>query len=66
MLAYAEKYMTVDIRDTFLIPTPAHRGPDFDERLREVMDVDQVIAAENDMLITMANARKALPAKDLL
>jgi len=31
------------MRDTKLLPTPANRGPDFDERLREAMDVDQMI-----------------------
>jgi len=40
MLLFSEKYQTFDIAETLLIPTPAARGPDFDERLREVMDVD--------------------------
>jgi hypothetical protein len=40
LLTFAEKYMTFDMRDTKLLPTPAQRGPDFEERLREAMDVD--------------------------
>lgn len=40
MMVYCEKYETIDIRETILLPTPATRGPDFDERLREVLDVD--------------------------
>jgi hypothetical protein len=32
------------MRDTKLLPTPANRGPDFEERLREAMDVDQMIS----------------------
>ena len=43
MLVFAEKYETVNILDTLLIPTPAYRGPDFEERLREVVDVDALI-----------------------
>jgi hypothetical protein len=53
------------MRDTALLPTPVHRGPDFDERLREVFDVDAAVAEENAMLKNLANARLALPAKDL-
>ena len=44
MLTYAEKYLTFDIRDTKLLPTPRDRGPDFDERLRESMDVDAMVS----------------------
>lgn len=55
MMVYCEKYETVDIRDTLLLPTPATRGPDFDERLREVLDVDQMIAADNEQLKLIAN-----------
>ena len=40
MLSYAEKYNTIDIRDTILIPTPRDRGPNFDERLRISTDID--------------------------
>ena len=43
MLAFAEKYQTFDILDTCLIPEPMNRGPGFDERLRESMDVDKMI-----------------------
>jgi len=32
--------MTFDIRETKLLPTPAHKGPDFEERLRQAIDVD--------------------------
>jgi len=32
--------MTIDIRDTALVPSPAYKGPDFEERLREAFDVD--------------------------
>lgn len=40
LLKFAEKYETFDIRDTLLLPIPAYRGPDFEERLRMSMDVD--------------------------
>lgn len=40
LLTFAEKYQTFDMRDTKLLPTPANRGKDFEERLREAMDVD--------------------------
>ena len=43
LLSYAEKYLTIDMRETKLLPTPIHRGPDFDERLREAMDVDALM-----------------------
>ena len=43
MMMYAEKFLTVDIRETALLPTPANRGPDFDQRLREAIDVDKMI-----------------------
>ena len=47
MLIYAEKYRTVNILDTILIPTPLTRGPDFNERLREAVDVDKIVDEEN-------------------
>ena len=62
---YAEKYDTIDLNQTWLIPTPLYRGPDFEERLREVVDVDKIVQAENDQLKEMANNRIPLPAKDL-
>jgi hypothetical protein len=65
LLKYAEKYETIDIRDTFLIPTPANRGPDFEERLRESMDVDAMIEESNRELIDYANKRIPLPSKKL-
>lgn len=40
LLIFQEKYMTIDIRDTALVPSPAYKGPDFEERLREAFDVD--------------------------
>jgi hypothetical protein len=33
------------------------RGPDFDERLREVIDVDALIEADNAVLKELANNR---------
>lgn len=65
MLIFAEKYQTVDINQTLLIPTPLWRGPDFDERLREVVDVDKIISEENQMLTEMANKRIPLAPRDL-
>jgi len=65
MLIYAEKYETVDIRDTILLPTPIKKGLNFDERLRETIDVDLMIEEENKMLKDMANQRIALPKRDL-
>ncbi len=43
LLTYAEKYNTFDIRDTKLLPVPSSREADFDERLREAMDVDALV-----------------------
>jgi hypothetical protein len=65
LLMFAEKYRTVEIEDTYLIPVPLYRGPDFDERLREAMDVDAMIEADNEALKEFANNRIALPARDL-
>jgi len=65
LLKYAEKYESFDINQTPLIPTPLYRGPNFEERLRELVDVDQVIEADNRAMLEMANMRMALPAKDL-
>ena len=64
-LTYAEKYLTFDIRDTKLLPTPRGRGPDFDERLREAMDVDAMIDESQQELKDYANQRIPLPKKDL-
>jgi hypothetical protein len=44
ILTYDAKFRTVDILDTFLIPTPRKLQPTFDERLREAIDVDQLVA----------------------
>ena len=65
LLTFANKYETVSINDTKLIPTPLIRGPDFEERLREVVDVEQIIANENEELRQYANERIPLPAKKL-
>mmetsp|Transcript_46215 Transcript_46215/g.61204 ORF Transcript_46215/g.61204 Transcript_46215/m.61204 type:complete len:282 (-) Transcript_46215:342-1187(-) len=64
-LTYAEKYLTFDIRDTKLLPTPSGRGADFDERLREAMDVDALIEGSHQELKDYANQRIPLPKKDL-
>lgn len=53
------------MRDTKLLPTPANRGPDFEERLREAMDVDQMIEESAQELKDYANKRIPLPARDL-
>ena len=55
MLTYQAKYQTFDIRDTKMIPSPIDKGPDFDERLREVMDIDAHIEASQDELKAYAN-----------
>ena len=65
MLVFAEKYETVDINETLLLPTPAYRGPDFEERLREVIDVDALIEKDRQQLQDMANQRLPLPKRDL-
>ena len=53
------------MRDTKLLPTPANRGPDFEERLREAIDVDQMISETAQELKEYANKRIPLPKKDL-
>ena len=55
MLTYAEKYMSFDMNDTVLIPNPIYRGPDFEERLREVADVDLLIEKDQQALKDIAN-----------
>jgi hypothetical protein len=65
LITYAEKYETFDIRNTNLLPTPANRGPDFDERLREAMDVDALIEESAQELKDYANKRIPLPKRDL-
>ena len=65
LLTYAEKYNTFDIRDTVLLPTPRHREADFDERLREAMDVDAMMEQSQQELKDIANQRLPLPKKDL-
>ena len=65
LLTFADKYQTVDINDTKLIPTPLYKGPDFEERLREVIDVDEMVAKENEELKDFANKRIPLPSKKI-
>ena len=61
----AEKYDTIELNDTAIIPTPIWAGPDFEERLREVVDVDELIRKDNAWLKEIADKRLPLPAKDL-
>lgn len=65
LLTYAEKYLTFDIRDSVLLPRPRHREADFDERLREAMDVDAMIEDSHQELKDYANQRIPLPKRDL-
>lgn len=65
MLTYAEKYMTFDIRNTMFLPIPIGRGPDFDERLREAIDVDGLVESSHQELKDYANQRLPLPKKEL-
>ena len=65
LLTFSVKYNTFDIRDTALIPTPGHREANFDERLREAMDVDALVEESNQELKDYANKRIPLPKKDL-
>ena len=44
ILSYDAKFRTVDMRDTILIPIPRKLEPNFDERLREAIDVDRLVA----------------------
>ena len=62
---YAEKYQTLNLLETPLIPEPLNRGPSFDERLREAIDVDRMIDESNAELADYANKRIPLPPKDL-
>lgn len=65
LLSYDAKFKTFDIRDTNLIPTPRKLEANFDERLREAMDVDRMVQESNQELADYANKRIPLPAKDL-
>ena len=48
MLIMAEKYDTIEMNDcAAIIPVPIYAGPDFEERLREVVDVDELIEKDN-------------------
>ena len=47
----------MDISQTRLVPIPMYRGPDFEERLREVVDVDKMIDDDNKMAKEMADKR---------
>ena len=57
-----------------MIPTPANRGPDFEERLRQSMDVDAMIEECRSPSLSLlaqrelkdyANKRIPLPARNL-
>lgn len=48
-----------------MIPTPLYRGPSFDERLREAIDVDSIIEEDNQKLKELANKRIPLAERDL-
>ena len=48
-----------------LLPIPSYRGPDFEERLRETMDVEAMIEESERELRDYANQRIPLPAKSL-
>jgi hypothetical protein len=65
MLTFAEKYLTLDMRETKMLPTPANRGKDFHERLREAIDVDAMMNESAQELKDYANKRIPLPPKDL-
>ena len=47
IMSYDLKFKTHDIRDTVLIPSPRKLDKNFDERLRESMDVDRMIEESN-------------------
>lgn len=64
-MVYANKYETIDMEETNLLPTPAYREPEFEERLREVVDVDMLIASEQLALKEQANARIPFKPKNL-
>ena len=53
------------MEETNLLPTPAYREPEFEERLREVVDVDMLIASEQLALKEQANARIPFKPKNL-
>lgn len=65
LLQYARKYETYDMAQTRLIPSPIYRGPDFEERLREIIDVDEMVELENEELRNMANRRIPYAPADL-
>lgn len=65
ILSYDAKFRTVDMRDTILIPLPRKLEPGFDERLREAIDVDQLVADSQQELAEYANKRIPFPARDL-
>lgn len=48
-----------------LLPTPLHKEADFDERLREAMDVDAMMDKDVQELKDYANQRLPLPKKNL-
>lgn len=50
MLVFAQNYETIDVEETCLLPTPVYREPEFEERLREQVDVDKLIEADQQAL----------------
>lgn len=66
MMVFALNYETVDLEQTNLLPTPAFREPEFEERLREQVDVDKLIEADQQALKDQANARIPFEPKNLM
>lgn len=64
---YINKYCTIDIRDTVLIPPPPNTGPSFEERLRIATGdkLDEFLDRDNQQFIKDANARKPITLKDI-
>lgn len=49
-----------------MLPTPAFREPEFEERLREQVDVDKLIEADQRAVKEQANARIPFEPKNLM
>lgn len=67
ILEYANKYQTLDIRDTILIPPTPNTGPSFDERLRIATGgkIDDFIETERHEFKRLANERMPIEMKDI-
>ena len=65
-MKYIEKYLTIDIKDTGILPPTPNRGPDFDERLQIATDgnIEELIDADRKKLKELANSGKPLLAQD--